>query len=73
MVGSVNIAKISLNGEDIESVIDSGSQVSTIAVKIYKNLKIKPDLHQIENFSWNTVVPMVELHLILDTHRQRLK
>ena len=43
MVGGVNTANITLNGENIEALIDSGSQVSTIAEKLYNNLKRKPD------------------------------
>ena len=50
MVGRVNTAKITLNGEEIEALIDSGSQVSTITEKLYNNLKRKPDLHQMEDF-----------------------
>ena len=50
MVGGVNTAKITLNGEEIEALIDSGSQVSTITEKLYNNLKRKPDLHQMEDF-----------------------
>ena len=51
MVGGVNTAKISLNRENIEALIDSGSQESTITEKLYNNLKRKPDLHQMEDFS----------------------
>ena len=50
MVGGVNTTKITLNGENIEALIDSGSQVSTITEKLYNNLKRKPDLHQMEDF-----------------------
>ena len=50
MIGGVNTTKITLNGENIEALIDSGSQVSTITEKLYNNLKRKPDLHQMEDF-----------------------
>ena len=45
MVGGVNTTKITLNGEEIEALIDSGSQVSTITEKLYnKQLEEKARL-----------------------------
>lgn len=55
MVGENNTGMIQIEGTIAKAVVDTGSMVTTISEKLYKQLDPKPKLHSMEKFKLNVL------------------